>query len=296
MNKFLLKYRPVFAPEGAAGGGDPAAAAAAAAGAKPWHDGVEAEILGHWQNKGWKVDDPKEVALAATRQAREAEKHFGVPADQLLKMPKADAKPEEIKAFWNRLGAPAEAKDYDFTNVKGADGQPIAAPLAEAIRAAAAEAYLPKDAAAKVAASVLKHLDDTRAADALVSNAKLGEEKANLAKNWGTKYDFNHLQAMEGAKRLGITPEAVKALEGQIGYASVMESMRKIGAATSEDTFIERGASGSGTVTTREGAVSRKAELMADPGWADRYLKGGATEKQEMSALNTMIDGAARAA
>ncbi len=273
-----------------------AASAAAAAAAKPWHDGVDAETIGHWQNKGWKVDDPKEIALAATKQAREAEKHLGVPADQLLKMPKADAKPEEIKAFWGKLGAPAEAKDYDFSTVKGADGNPIAAPLADAIRAAAASAFLPKDAAAKVAAAVVKHLDDTRAADSAVSTAKLGEEKALLAKNWGPKYDFNLLKAMEGAQRLGITPEAVKNMEGQIGYASTMEAMRKIGTGTTEDTFIERGVGGSGVVTTREGAVSRKAELMADKDWGARYLKGGTAEAAEMNALNQMIDGEARAA
>src|SRR5438552_2036438 len=90
-----------------------------------WHAGIEPEILGHWQNKGWKIDDPKEIALAATKQAREAEKHFGVPADQLLKMPKPNAPPEDIKAFWGRLGAPAEAKDYDFAAIKDAAGQPI---------------------------------------------------------------------------------------------------------------------------------------------------------------------------
>lgn len=270
-----------------------AAAAAAAAASKPWHEGVEAETLGFWQNKGLDVADPKAVLSGVTKMYRDAEKHFGVPADQLLKMPKADAKPEEIKAFWGKLGAPADAKEYDFSTVKGADGNPIAQPLADAIRSAAASAYLPKDAAAKVAAAVVKHLDDTRAADSAVTTAKLGEEKALLAKNWGPKFDFNHLQAMEGARRLGITPEAVKALEGQIGYAAVMESMRKIGAGTSEDTFIERGVGGSGVVTTREGAVSRKAELMADKDWGARYLKGGAAEAAEMNALNQMIDGVA---
>lgn len=292
MTNILQKYRPFYEGEGAGGGGGDAAAAAAAA--KPWHDGVDAETLGHWQNKGWKIDSPKDIAIAATKQAREAEKHFGVPAEQLLKMPKADAKPEEIKAFWNRLGAPTDAKDYDFSGVKGADGNPIAAPLADTLRAAAAAANLPKDAAATVAQAVAKHLDDTRAAETAVTAGKVAAEKAELLKNWGINADFNLLKAMEGARRLGITPEAVKALEGQIGYAAVMESMRKIGVGTSEDTFVERGAGGSaGKVTTREGAVARKAELMADKAWGARYLAGGIAEKQEMDGLNVMIDGVA---
>lgn len=261
--------------------------------AKPWYDGVDAETIGHWDNKGWKKDDAKEIALAATKQAREAEKFFGVPADQIIKMPKADAKPEDIRAFHQRLGAPADAKEYDFSTIKGADGNPINATLADALRASAFSQGLTKTAAAAVAAEVQKSLDSARSTDATVAAAKLAEEKTKLAENWKANYDFNHLKAMEGARRAGITPEAVKALEGQIGYAAVMEHFRKIGANTSEDAFIERGATGGGVPHTREGAMSRKAELMADADWAGRYLKGGVAENQEMTRLNTMIDGAA---
>ena len=31
--------------------------------------GIDAEIIGHWQNKNWKIEDPKEVAIAATTPA-----------------------------------------------------------------------------------------------------------------------------------------------------------------------------------------------------------------------------------
>ncbi len=296
-HRFLSLPIPMYAPEGVAGGGgdDGAAAAAAAAaaasgGAKPWHDGVDAEILGHWQNKGWKVEDPREIALAATKQAREAEKHFGVPADQLLKMPKADAKPEDVQAFWARLGAPKEAKEYDFSSVK-MNGEALPESLDAAMRAALAQAFVPKDKATSIAAGVAKALESANTQESTVAAGKLAEEKAKLAADWKANYDFNHLKAMEGARRLGITPDAVKALEGQIGYAAVMEAMRKIGSATSEDTFIERGATGGGVPHTRDGAVARKSELMADKAWSDRYLKGGVPEKQEMDRLNTMIDG-----
>jgi hypothetical protein len=267
--------------------------------AAPWHAGVDAETLGHWQNKGWKTEDPKEIAIAATKQAREAEKFFGVPADLLLKMPKAGAPPEDIKAFRMRLGMPGEAKDYDLSGVKDAAGQPIAAPLADTLRAAAHNAGLSKEAAAAIAGAVQKALDDTRAAESAVSTAKISEEKAKLKANWKPEnYDFNLLKAMEGARRLGLSKddpaglEAINALENSIGYARVMEIFRKIGQGTSEDTFIERGATG-GTVTTREGAVARKAELMADKAWGERLLKGGAAERAEWNSLNSMIEGAA---
>jgi hypothetical protein len=252
-----------------------------------WHDGVEAETLGFWQNKGLPLDNPKEFGTKLTELYRSAEKFIGVPPDQVVKIPKADAAPEDIRAYYERLGAPKEAKDYDVSAVKDAA-------IAEALRATMHERGVPKDAAAAIAASVAKSLESKATSESTVNVQKLEEQKAALRANWGDKFDFNHLQAIEGARRLGIAPEAVKALEGVIGYDKVMDAMRKIGVGTKEDTFVERGAGGpAGDVTTREGAVARKSELMADLAWADRYLKGGAAEAREMTRLNTLIDGVA---
>lgn len=270
-----------------------ASTAAAAAAAKPWHDGIDAEFIGHAQNKGWKLDDPKEAFAAAAKVARDLEKHFGAPADRIVKMPAADAKPEDFRAYYQRLGAPADAKEYDFATIKDAAGQPLAAPLADALRAAAFDRGLTKDAAVTVAQSVVKAIDGVKAAESAETTAKVTAAKAELQKNWGTSFEYNKLKAIDGARRLGITPEALAAFENQIGYANIMETLRKVGVGTSEDTFIDRGQMTNGQVTTREGAIARKAELMADRAWADRYLKGGAAENREMTALNTMIDGVA---
>jgi|KBSMisStandDraft_5_1062788.scaffolds.fasta_scaffold100024_2 hypothetical protein len=252
--------------------------------APAWHDGVEADIIGHAQNKGWKLDNPKEAFGAAAKVARDLERHFGVPADQLVKMPKPDARPEDIRAFHERLGAPKEAKEYDLSAISDAT-------VADTLRATAHEAGLSKAAAAAVAASVAKALESKAATESTLAAGKLTEEKTTLRANWGDKFDYNHLQAIEGARRLGISQEGVKALEGQIGYAAVMEAMRKIGASTREDTFEGAGTQGKGDVVTMEGAVSRRNELKADKAWTERYLAGGITERREMDRLNQMITG-----
>lgn len=268
------------------------AATAAAAAAKPWHDGVEADILGHWQNKGWKLDSAKDVAIAATKQTREAEKHFGVPVDRLLKLPDATAKPEDWLPVYQRLGAPKEAKEYDFSTVKNAAGTVIAEPLAEALRAAAFTKGLTKEAATTMAQAVVKHMDDVASADATVKSGKLAEEKATLAKNWGTKFDFNHLQAMEGAQKAGIGQDGVKAMESQIGYAATMEHFRKLGALRVEGAFHEGGGAGGG-VNTREGAQARLTELEADKAWGKRLAAGDAVASAEWRQLTAMISGQA---
>jgi hypothetical protein len=245
-------------------------------------------MLGHWQNKGWKTEDPKEIALAATKQARELERHFGVPADQLLRMPKADAKPEDWKAFHQRLGAPADPKEYDLSGIKYA-GEDLEPAFVDSMRAALHAVGVPKDKAAALIAPVVSYLENADKAEATVTAGKIAAEKAELAKDWGEKFQYNHLKAMEGAARLGITPEAIKALEGQVGYKAVMESMRRVGVGTTEDSFVEGSAPGGPGVTTATGAQARMAELIADTAWGKRFTAGDATAKAEWEALTRMM-------
>jgi hypothetical protein len=252
-------------------------------------------VLGFWQNKGLPLDDPKAFGTKITELYQNAEKFIGAPPDRIVKLPGADAKPEEISAFRQRLGVPADAKDYDFTSIKDAAGQPLAAPLADALRAASHEAGVPKDAAAKVAAAVVKHLDSARATETNLQAGKLAEEKGKLEQNWGGKdsatYKFNHSQAVEGVRRLGIAPEAIAALENQVGYAGVMDAMRKVGAARSEDIFVHAPGAGQGQPTTREGAMARKQELLSDKAWGARLTAGDAEARREYDALNKIILG-----
>jgi hypothetical protein len=92
-----------------------AAAAAAAAGAKPWHDGVDPAVKGFWETKGLKLDNPRDFGVKLTEMYQGAERLIGVPPDRVVKLPAADAKPEDLRSFYERLGAPKEAKDYDLS-------------------------------------------------------------------------------------------------------------------------------------------------------------------------------------
>jgi hypothetical protein len=143
-----------------------------------WTTGLEAEVVGHWQTKGLigpgKTVEPKDVAVAITKQYRELEKFNGVPADQIARIPKADAPEAEVKAFWAKLGADADPKQYDFANIKNSDGTAADPALLDTIRNAAAGALIPKTAAAKLAADIVKHVEAQTTEKAAQAGHQLG--------------------------------------------------------------------------------------------------------------------------
>lgn len=257
-----------------------------------WYTGVEgmdAEMVGHLQNKGFDKLAAPQAAAALAKSWREAEKLIGVPPEQIIRMPKDPTTDVDgMKAVWQRLGAPKDAKDYDFSKVLGADGKPASEKFIEALRKTSAELNLPKDTAAKLASSLVKFSDDNSAADGAERTAKLAEEKTALAKNWGANVAANTEVAKRAAAALGVKPEDVTALEGVVGYARVMEMFRQIGTKIGEDKFITNNGNPSG-VMTREQAVARKAELMKDEGWVEKYMKGGSAENREMQSLIAII-------
>lgn len=262
----------------------PTVPAAAPAAAAPWYQGkAEAEIVGHWQNRGIDLADPVNVAIEMTKAHREAERHIGVPADQLLRMPKATAQPAEIKAFWERLGVPKEAKDYDLSAIRF-DGNELEQGFADTMRQTLLANFVPKERAAPIVDAVVKWLEGQQTADTAAADAKRAEQMAALDRNWGPNKAANMLAADQGASRLGVTADEVKAIGEVIGLDRAAELFRKIGAGTSEDSFHEAGRSGAAPATA-EAASARLAELQRDAAWTKRLLAGDVQARIEFDNL-----------
>lgn len=274
-----------------------AAAAAAAAAAKPWFDGVagvDAEMIGTWQNRGWDKKSAAEVALEATRAWKGAEKLVGVPSDQVMRVPKDVNDEAGWAAVWARLGKPADAKQYDFTGVLRADGKPVDETLTGAMRDAAFRLNLPKDTAAAVTREFAKYLDASEAKVATEKAAALAEAKLRLSQNWGKNEAAFKFVAQQSATALGVDPAAVAALEQVIGYDKTMDMFLKIGQKIGEDKFITGDSTRpQGGALTVEQAVAKRSELMSDPVWVKAYTSGDKAKLREMMGLNTIILGVA---
>jgi hypothetical protein len=273
---------------------DPAVAAPAVAATPPtatWYEGkATPEQLGFWQNKGYNAADPITVAIEATKSAMQAQSFIGAPPDQILRLPKGADDADGWKAVYARLGVPNKAEDYDFTGVKFGDND-LEPGFASTMRGALHKAGVIKEKAPDVVRAVVKYLADAEAAEAVETTAKRQTERAELLKNWGTNAEFNRLTAMQGAKRVGATPEDVARFESVLGYDRTMELFRRIGAGTTEDTFVE--SKQGGPPTTVNSAKARMAELEQDREWVARFLKGGAQEKREWHDLQQLIHGEA---
>lgn len=266
------------------------AAATSATTATPWYEGkATPEIIGFWQNKNYNLTDPITVAIESGKAAAELQRHYGVPPERLIKLPEGNDA-AQWKAVWQRLGVPAEAKDYDFTGVKNAAGEPIDGKLADTLRAELFARNVPKDAATEIAKAMVKHQDGISAEQSALQAGKTAEEKAKLATSWKGKEDINLLQARVGAERLGFAPEDVAAMEKQVGYAKTMEAFRRVGALSAEDSFVE-GGGGSGSPATAEGAQARLSQLTTDPAWGKRLLSGDPGARAEFDQLSRQITG-----
>lgn len=271
--------------------GDAGAGAAAGAGAgTPWYAGFDDETKGYMTNRGYDKKKPEEAFLEASKAHREATQKLGAPANELLRIPK-DPNAAEWKDVWARLGKPGEAKDYDLSTVKRAGDKPIDNALADTLRNAAFDVNLPKEAAARLAAAVVKHLDAQNTATAAEKQDKLNTEKADLKKNWGNNEAANKVIAAAAARALGVDPATVEALEGVVGYAKIMEMFRVVGTKIGEDRFVNGGQGPNMGPMTVEQAKAEKEALMADKAWRDRYLAKGAEEVRKFTALNRIISG-----
>lgn len=270
----------------------------------PWYqgaEGVDQEMIGHWQNKGWDTTDPAKLAIAASKSQRDAEKLIGARVDHdLVAVPKDPTK-GDWNGVWERLGRPKVATEYDFTGVTKKDGSALDEALVNDMRATLFKANVPKQYAVDAVKGVLAHYDGIEARETAESSAKITEEKAALAKNWGTTPEQlllspHMLAAQKAVAALGVSPEAVSALEKVVGYSKVMSMFRDIAGKIGEDKFITSDGNGKGNqgLLTVDQAVARKAELMRDPIWGGKFLNNDQEAKREMNALDVIITGSKR--
>lgn len=252
---------------------------------KPWFDGVDPDTLGHMQNRGWDKLTPEKAAIEGIKAHREASKFIGVPPEQLIRLP-ADKNSPDWDGVYQRLGAAKEEKDYTFDGLKFKDGTDLDEAFLTELRKTAKRNHMSPDAARDFAKTLIGLADREDDSEGVIAQQKVALERKTLMDDWGpSNVDTNLVIARNAAAKLGVKPEAVSALEGQIGYAAVMKMFHTIGTKIGEDAFVRDANNGRPGALTKEQATARKAELMGDVDWRTRYLAGGVKENAEFQSL-----------
>jgi len=249
-----------------------APAAAAATTSTDWTSGLNEDLRGYVQNKGFK--DP----AAAIDSYRNLEKLMGVPKERLLKLPEKEDDPawSEVHA---RLGRPASPDEYKIDG----DNKDFAKWAKETFHGLGLNKKQAEALFGKYNEFAQGHA--TKQMETQVQQAQASE--TSLRKEWGAAYDQNVMTAKKAAMTFGLTKEVIDKLESAMGYADVMKFMSTIGSKVGEDSFVASTSSNRGFgVMTPEQAKNRIAGLKQDREFISKLSQGNAEARAEWDRLN----------
>lgn len=273
----------------------PSTAVSTAISTATWFDAFDDETKTYITSRGLNEKTPAEAFQEAAKAHREAQAYIGVPKEQLLKLPKDATDVAGWDAVYERLGFSKDEAKYAFEGLKKADGTDVDQGLKDFLKAQAMALRLSPEAAGKLAEGVLKFQTDTGAAETASVTAEAARAMEALRQSWGPNYQANQVIADRAYAAImaaaGFTQEqmtgAIQKLGAVSGKAEVMQMLLAVGMKMGEDSFVGSGGPGGGALRyTKESAVGRIKELMADGDFAKRYLNGGTAEKKEMDDLH----------
>lgn len=259
----------------AGGGGTPAPAAAPGVGWLP--QDAPADLRGFVENKGWKT--PVDALTSYVN----LEKLIGADrAGRTVVLPGDNADPKEVAAFYDRLGRPADPKDYKL-EIPPEYGDPAFAENAgkwfhaEGLTAKQAQAVTKQ-----YNAYVKEQLDGIKAEQ----SRQFQSDNDALKTEWGDAHDQNLVLARNVVRGLGLDNAAIDKLQQALGHAGVMKLLVSIGAKTGEGEFVTGATDTFKGALSPDGAKAAIKDLMNDKDFSKRYREGNVEARQRMEQLH----------
>jgi hypothetical protein len=269
------------------------AQAPAEQGQAKWYEGhnFAPEDIGFIQNKGW--DDPTKTV----RDYKNLEKYHGVPADQLLKLPKSFDEDGALDPIYDRLGRPASPDKYD---IKLPDGASVDEGRLKAAREIGHKLGLSTKQMQGLAEFDASYMGEAMKAYEVEKAQKMEAELGSLQKEWGTHFEERAelgRRFVRNAIPAGIDKEAtLSAIENAIGTALTLKLFANAGEKTIREDRVPDSSGDRPFGYTREQAAADKKSLMdelkADPSRLANYNKGIGPDLDKMNRINKIISGA----
>jgi hypothetical protein len=258
----------------------PAATATPAA----WHSSFDDDTKGWLGNRGLDKLDSEKALPELVKTARNAEKLLGVPADQVLRMPK-DGDPAATRTILQRLGLPEKADQYEIPVPEGDKGE-----FAKTAAAWFHEAGLTKAQAKVVAEKWNAHVGGLSQAEAAAAATRMAENESALKKEWGPAYEARLAAAGQIATKLGLDLAAADVLREKLGAAGLAKFVFGLGEKLGEAQFVTGDGGDFGGLMSPAQANAKINELRGNKEWTARYLAGGKPEMEEMRKLQALAN------
>lgn len=244
-----------------------------------WLPNADEATTGYLQNKGWK--SPTELLSSY----QNLEKLFGADkAGNTVVLPKENSTPEELSNFYNKLGRPSDASGYKIpVPEKGGDPE-----FAKVAAGKFHELGLSKAQGEKLAEWYNGMAATSISARETQTTQTFQSDEASLRTAWGAAYDQNKVSAQNAVAALGLDSATIDKLQGSLGHKGTMELLAKIGAKSTEGSFVTGETSNSfGNVQTPAQAKDNIRSLMNDKDFSAKYIKGDADAVAKMKLLHS---------
>jgi hypothetical protein len=252
-----------------------------AANGASWADSFDPDTKAWVSGKGWDKLAPEAVLPELVKGYRGAEKTIGVPADQIVRLPGKDAKPEEWRQVWNRLGAPDKPEGYE---IKAPDGD-----SGEFLKTASGwfhELGIPKPMAQGLATKWNEYVSAQQVAEEGKWNDRFEKEMGELKTEWGADHDANRDLARRVEKATGLKIEQLQGVERALGPKAYQQFLARFGKTIGEHRFVGGENQTGGFAMSPEAAKQRIADLQKDQTWRSAFLAGDADKKAEWTRLH----------
>ncbi len=254
----------------------PAAPAATPPAATDWTTGFNDDIKGYVQNKGWKD------AGSLADSYRNLEKTFGVPADQIVKLPKDMSDAKAMEEVYNKLGRPGTPNDYKIAGTEGGNKE-----FAEWAKNAFHGTGLSSKQAEGLVAKWNEFANKTSESEIKALETKSLAEETDLKKEWGMAFDQKVKEAKRSANEFGLTGDLFDKIEKAVGFSETMKLFSNIGSKLGEPEFVT-GKSNGFNAMTPSAAQAQIQALRSDPDFAKRLTQGSAAERKQWDDLHQM--------
>lgn len=259
--------------------------ASGAANGGSWADSFDADTKGWVSGMGLDKLDAGAALAKVLPMYRGAEQKLGVPADQLLRLPGKDAKPEDWRGVYTKLGLPEKPEGYE---IKAPDGD-----SGEFMKQATTwfhEIGVPKGMAQALAGKWNEYVGAQTAAAEGRWNQRFDSEMAELTKEWGDNFNANKDLAGRVERSLGLNRDQLVSMERALGPKAYQQFLARFGTSMGEHRF--QGGDGQKQFgMSAEGAKQRIVDLGKDQAFQKKLFAGDADAKAEWTRLHQIAHG-----